>query len=77
MIERSGETPAEHRSGEPVETKLHRIAGKAREEPKLKFATGSGPRPELAVEGKRPLKLRSQQRMEGSAEHDAALHHPG
>jgi group II intron reverse transcriptase/maturase len=37
MIERSGETPAEHRSGEPVETKLLRIASRAREEPKLKF----------------------------------------
>jgi RNA-directed DNA polymerase len=37
MIERSGETPAEHRSGEPVETKLRRIATRAREEPKLKF----------------------------------------
>ncbi len=37
MIERSRETPAEHRSGEPVETKLHRIAARAREEPKLKF----------------------------------------
>jgi len=37
MIERSGETPAEHRSGEPVGTKLLRIAAKARKEPKLKF----------------------------------------
>lgn len=37
MIERSRETPAEHRSGEPVETKLLRIAAKARKEPKLKF----------------------------------------
>ena len=37
MIERSGETPAEHRNGEPVATKLLRIAGKARKEPKLKF----------------------------------------
>ncbi len=37
MVERSRETPAEHRSGEPVETKLLRIAAKARKEPKLKF----------------------------------------
>src|SRR5712692_1665983 len=37
MIEQSRETPAEHRSGEPVETKLLRIAAKARKEPKLKF----------------------------------------
>ena len=37
MIERSRETPAEHRSGEPVETKLLRIAARARGEPKLKF----------------------------------------
>ena len=37
MIERSRETPAEHRSGEPVETKLLRIAARAGEEPKLKF----------------------------------------
>jgi len=37
MIERSRETPAEHRSGEPVETKLRRIAARAHEEPKLKF----------------------------------------
>jgi len=37
MNERSEETPAEHRSGEPVETKLLRIAAKARKEPKLKF----------------------------------------
>ena len=37
MVERSRETPAEHRSGEPVETKLQRIAAKARQERKLKF----------------------------------------
>jgi RNA-directed DNA polymerase len=37
MVERSGETPAEHGSGEPVETKLLRIAAKARKKPKLKF----------------------------------------
>ena len=37
MIEQSRETPAEHGSGEPVETKLLRIAARAREEPKLKF----------------------------------------
>ena len=37
MVEQSRETPAEHRSGEPVETKLLRIAAKARKEPKLKF----------------------------------------
>ncbi len=37
MVEQSRETPAEHRSGEPVETKLLRIAAKAREERKLKF----------------------------------------
>ena len=37
MVEQSRETPAEHRSGEPVETKLLRIAAKARKEQKLKF----------------------------------------
>lgn len=37
MVEQSRETPAEHRSGEPVGTKLLRIAAKARKEPKLKF----------------------------------------
>ena len=37
MVERSRETPSEHRSGEAVETKLLRIAAKARKEPKLKF----------------------------------------
>ena len=34
MVEQSRETPAAHRSGEPVETKLLRIAAKARQ---LKF----------------------------------------
>ncbi|MEK6323851.1 MAG: group II intron reverse transcriptase/maturase [Acidobacteriota bacterium] len=37
MVEQSRETPAEHGSGEPVETKLLRIAAKARKERKLKF----------------------------------------
>ena len=37
MDEQSRETPAEHRSGEPVGTKLLRIAARARKEPKLKF----------------------------------------
>ncbi len=37
MVEQSRETPAEHRSGEPVETKLLRIAAKAHKERKLKF----------------------------------------
>jgi len=37
MVEQSRETPAEHGSGEPVGTKLLRIAAKARKEPKLKF----------------------------------------
>lgn len=37
MVEQSRETPAEHRSGEPVGTKLLRIAARARKEPKLKF----------------------------------------
>src|SRR5438034_9142606 len=37
MVEQSRETPAAHRSGEPVETKLLRIAAKARQERKLKF----------------------------------------
>lgn len=37
MDERSRETPAEPGIGEPVETKLQRIAAKARKEPKLKF----------------------------------------
>ena len=37
MVEQSKETPAERRSGEPVETKLLRIAAKARRERELKF----------------------------------------
>ena len=37
MVEQSRETPAAHRGGEPVETKLLRIAAKARQERKLKF----------------------------------------
>jgi len=32
-------TPAVHRSGEPVETKLCRIAEKARKEPGFKFTS--------------------------------------
>ncbi len=39
MGARSEETPAVHRSGEPVETKLHRIAEKARKEPRFKFTS--------------------------------------
>src|SRR5215467_12336410 len=37
MVEQSRETPAGHRDGEPVGTKLLRIAAKARKERKLKF----------------------------------------
>jgi hypothetical protein len=37
MVEQSRETPAAHRSGEPVATKLLRIEAKARQERKLKF----------------------------------------
>jgi retron-type reverse transcriptase len=37
MDEQSRETSAEHRGGEPVETKPLRIAAKARKERKLKF----------------------------------------
>jgi RNA-directed DNA polymerase len=37
MVEQSRETPAGHRNGEPVGTKLLRIAAKARKERKLKF----------------------------------------
>jgi len=37
MVEQSRETPAAHRSGEAVETKLLRIGAKARQERKLKF----------------------------------------
>jgi len=39
MIARSEETPSVHRNGEPVETKLLRIAGKARTEPRFKFTS--------------------------------------
>ena len=39
MGARSEETSAVHRSGEPVETKLHRIAEKARKEPGFKFTS--------------------------------------
>ena len=39
MVEQSRETPAAHRSGEPVETKLLRIAAKARKEGKFKFTS--------------------------------------
>ena len=39
MVARSEETPAVHRSGEPVETKLRRIAEKARKEPGFKFTS--------------------------------------
>src|SRR5215469_1355534 len=37
MVEQSKETPAGHRNGEPVGTKLLRIAAKARKERNLKF----------------------------------------
>jgi len=37
MVEQSRETPAAHRSGEPVATKLLRIEAKARQEHGLKF----------------------------------------
>lgn len=39
MVARSEETPAAHRGGEPVETKLRRIAEKARKEPGFKFTS--------------------------------------
>jgi group II intron reverse transcriptase/maturase len=39
MIERGGETPAVPRRGEPVETKLLRIAGKAGREPQFQFTS--------------------------------------
>jgi RNA-directed DNA polymerase len=39
MGERSEETSADHRIGEPVATKLHRIAEKARKEPGFKFTS--------------------------------------
>lgn len=39
MVARSEETPAVHGSGEPVTTKLHRIAEKDRKEPGFKFTS--------------------------------------
>ena len=39
MVERCGETPSVPSSSEPVETKLHRIACKARNEPLFKFTS--------------------------------------
>jgi RNA-directed DNA polymerase len=39
MVARREETSAVHGSGEPVETKLHRIAEKARKEPGFKFTS--------------------------------------
>jgi len=39
MVARCEETSAVHRNGEPVETKLHRIAEKARKEPSFKFTS--------------------------------------
>jgi RNA-directed DNA polymerase len=39
MAARCEETSAAHRSGEPVVTKLHRIAEKARKEPQFKFTS--------------------------------------
>jgi RNA-directed DNA polymerase len=39
MVERGEETSAVHGSGEPVETKLHRITEKARKEPGFKFTS--------------------------------------
>jgi RNA-directed DNA polymerase len=39
MVARGEETTAVHRSGEPVATKLHRIAEKARKEPRFKFTS--------------------------------------
>ena len=39
MVARREETSAVHGSGEPVETKLHRIAEKARKEPRFKFTS--------------------------------------
>ena len=39
MVEQSRETPAAPRSGEGVETKLLRIAEKARSEPKFQFTS--------------------------------------
>lgn len=39
MVERCEETPSAPSHGEPVETKLHRIARKARNEPGFKFTS--------------------------------------
>ena len=39
MVARSEETPTVHRSEEPVKTKLHRIAEKARKDPGFKFTS--------------------------------------
>ena len=39
MVARGEETSAVHRSGEPVTTKLRRIAEKARREPRFKFTS--------------------------------------
>ncbi len=39
MVERCGETRPATSRGEPVETKLHRIARKARNEPEFKFTS--------------------------------------
>ncbi len=39
MGARGEETPAVHRSGEPVTTKLRRITEKARKEPRFKFTS--------------------------------------
>ena len=39
MVEQSRETPAAHRSGETVGTKLLRIAAKARKESKFQFTS--------------------------------------
>lgn len=39
MVSRSEETPVVHRNEEPVATKLHRIAEKARKEPGFKFTS--------------------------------------
>ena len=39
MVARGEATPTVHRSGEPVATKLHRIAEKARKDPQFKFTS--------------------------------------
>jgi len=39
MVEGCDETSSAHRSGEPVATKLHRIAEKARQDPQFKFTS--------------------------------------